>query len=199
MFSALLDTCVLVPSRARDVLLEIASTGAYRPLWSAEILDELERTLRTLLGKRGTSPEETDAYLTRLFRQMRIAFPDAPVTGWERLVPTVVLPDPDDRHVVAAAMAGRADVIVTDNLADFPPSALPAPVTRQSLDDFLLDELDLHPDLVVKAVRATAARTGRSGPTLAAYDIATYLRAHSAPAFGERLLVVLGQSATPAS
>ncbi|WP_322762626.1 PIN domain-containing protein [Frankia sp. Cr2] len=199
MFSALLDTCVLVPSRARDVLLEIASTGAYRPLWSAEILDELERTLRTLLGKRGTSPEETDAYLTRLFRQMRIAFPDASVTGWERLVSTVELPDPDDRHVVAAAVAGRADVIVTDNLADFPPSALPAPVTRQSLDDFLLDELGLHPDLVIKAVRAIAARTGRSGPTLAAYDIATYLRTHGAPAFGERLLVVLGQAATPAS
>jgi predicted nucleic acid-binding protein len=123
MFSALLDTCVLVPSRARDVLLEIASTGAYRPLWSSEILDELERTLRTLLGKRGISPEETDAYLTRLVRQMKTAFPDAPVTGWERLVPTIELPDPEDRHVVAAALAGRADVIVTDNLADFPPTA----------------------------------------------------------------------------
>jgi hypothetical protein len=45
LLSALLDTCVLVPSRARDVLLEIGSTGAYRPLWSAEILDELDRTL----------------------------------------------------------------------------------------------------------------------------------------------------------
>ncbi len=199
MFSALLDTCVLVPSRARDVLLEIASTGAYRPLWSPEILDELERTLRTLLDKRGTPPEETDAYLTRLLLQMKIAFPGASVTGCERLVPTIELPDPDDRYVVAAALAGRADVIVTDNLADFPPSALPAPLTRQSLDDFLLDELDIHPDLVVKAVRAIAARTGRSGPTLTADDVAIYLRAHGTPAFGERLLVVLGQSATPAS
>lgn len=109
MFSALLDTCVLVPGRARDVLLEIASTGAYRPLWSTEILAELDRTLRLLLGKRGASPEEADAYLTRLFRQMETAFPDALVTGWKPLVATVQLPDPDDRHVVAAASGVRSN------------------------------------------------------------------------------------------
>jgi hypothetical protein len=146
MTTALLDTCVLVPSRARDVLLEIASTGAYRPLWSSEILAELDRTLRLLLTKQGASPEEIDAYLTRLFRQMRITFPDALVTGWEELVPTIRLPDPGDRHVVAAAWAGRADVIVTDNLADFPSAALPASIVRQPLDDFLLDIFDFHPD-----------------------------------------------------
>ena len=191
MFSALLDTCVLVPSRARDVLLEVASTGAYRPLWSSEILAELDRTLRLLLGKRGVSPEETDAYLTRLFRQMETAFPDALVTGWESLAETVQLPDPGDRHVVAAARVGRADVIVTDNLADFPPAALPAPLTRQSLDEFLLDALDLHPRLIISAVRAVARRTGRTGPGMTARDIAAQLQLHGAPAFGERLLAEL--------
>jgi len=187
MFSALLDTCVLVPSRARDVLLEIASSGAYRPLWSTEIVAELDRTLRLLLGKRGASPEETDAYLTRLFRQMETAFPDALVTGWEPLVATVQLPDPDDRHVVAVAWAGRADVIVTDNLADFPPDALPTPLFRQSLDEFLLDTLDLYPTKVVAAVRAVASRTGRSGPAMTAHDVAVYLQTHGTPAFGERM------------
>ncbi|MHB1595538.1 MAG: PIN domain-containing protein [Streptosporangiaceae bacterium] len=108
MTTALLDSCVLVPSRARDVLLEIASAGAYRPLWSTEILAELDRTLRVLLAKRGASGEEIDAYMTRLFRQMRITFPDALVTEWEELVSTIYLPDPDDRHVVAAARAGAS-------------------------------------------------------------------------------------------
>ena len=191
MTTALLDTCVLVPSRARDVLLEIASTGAYRPLWSSEILVELDRTLRLLLGKRGASPEETDAYLTRLFRQMRIAFPDALVTQWEELVPAIHLPDPDDRHVVAAARAGGAEVIVTDNLADFPPAALPASIARQSLDDFLLDILDLHPGQVVTAVQAIAGRTGKLGPAMTAAEIAAYLSAHGTPVFGEQLLATL--------
>src|ERR1700744_155650 len=181
MTTALLDTCVLVPSRARDVLLEIASAGAYRPLWSTEILAELDRTLRVLLAKRGASGEEIDAYLTRLFRQMRITFPDALVTEWEELVPTIYLPDPDDRHVVAAARAGRADVIVTDNLADFPPAALPASIARQSLDDFLLDLLDLHPGQVVTAVRAVAGRTGKSGPRMTAPETAAYLSPHGTP------------------
>lgn len=59
---------------------------------------------------------------------MRITFPDALVTEWEELVSTIHLPDPDDRRVVAA---------------------LPASITRQSLDDFLLDIFDLHPGQVV--------------------------------------------------
>jgi predicted nucleic acid-binding protein len=189
--TALLDTCVLVPSRARDVLLEIASTGAYRPLWSTQILAELDRTLRFLLAKRGAPSEEADAYLTRLFRQMRITFPDALVTEWEELVPTIHLPDPDDRHVVAAARAGGADVIVTDNLADFPPAALPTSVIRQSLDDFLLDILDLHPSQVVTAVCTIAERTGKFGPRMTASEIAAYLSTHGAPLFGERVMTAV--------
>jgi hypothetical protein len=89
VFSALLDTCVLVPSRARDVLLEAASAGVYRPLWSSEILGELDRTLRLLQARRGMALEETDAYLVRLFRQLEMAFPDALVTNWESLIDAV--------------------------------------------------------------------------------------------------------------
>jgi hypothetical protein len=123
---------------------------------------------------------------------MRITFPDALVTDWAALVPTIQLPDPDDRHVVAAARAGQADVIVTDNVADFPAAALPASLAIQSLDDFLLDTFDLHPGQVVTAIRAIADRTGKSGPPMTASDIAVYLSAHGTPAFGERLLAALG-------
>jgi hypothetical protein len=173
------------------VLLEAASAGVYRPLWSSEILAELDRTLRLLQTRRGMAPEETDAYLVRLFRQMETSFPDALVTDWEPLLDGVQLPDPGDRHVVAAARAGRADVIVTDNVADFPPGALPAPLIRQSLDEFLLASLDLYPGQVISAVHAVAGRTGRSGPSRTARDIAAYLQARGMPAFGERLLANL--------
>jgi hypothetical protein len=82
-------------------------------------------------------------------------------------------------------------VIVTDNLADFPPEALPSPLTRQSLDEFLLDSLDLYPGQVVSAVHAVAGRTGRTGPAMTARDIAVYLQVRGTPAFGERLLASL--------
>lgn len=174
-----------------DVLLEVASLGAYRPLWSSEILAELDRVLRRLLAKRGASPQESDAYLVKLFGQMQAAFPDAVVTDWESFVRIVQVPDQNDRHVVAAALAGRADAIVTDNLIDFPPSALPASLARLSMDDFLLDLLDLHPALVVSAIRAVASRTGRFGVPQTALDIALYLRTHGTPTFGESLLAKL--------
>jgi predicted nucleic acid-binding protein len=193
VFSALPGTCVLVPSRARDVLLEAASAGVYRPLWSSEILAELDRALRLLQARRGMAPEETDAYLVRLFRQMETSFPDALVTDWESLLDAVELPDPGDRHVVAAARAGRADLIVTGNVADFPPGALSAPLVRQSLDEFLLGSFDLYPGQVISAVHAVAGRTGRSGPAMTARDIAAYLQARGMPAFGERLLANLDQ------
>lgn len=73
-------------------------------------------------------------------------------------------------------------MVAADNLTDFPPDALPTPLTRQSLDDFLLDALDLQPSQVVTAVRAIAS-------------IAAYMHTHSTPTFGERLLTVLGNPA----
>jgi predicted nucleic acid-binding protein len=190
-FSALLDTCVLVPSRGRDVLLEVAVGGVYRPLWSSGVLDELARTLRTLGERRGAAPDETDAYVGRLVRQMALSFPDALVEGWEGVEGSIKLPDPDDRHVVAAALIGRADVIVTDNTKDFPAEQLPSSLFIQTLDEFLLDSLDLHPAAVISAVVRVADRTGRNGPRLTPADVADFLAATSAPAFGAAVKLAL--------
>jgi hypothetical protein len=77
-------------------------------------------------------------------------------------------------------------VIVTGNVADFPPGALPAPLIRRSLDKFLLDSLDLYPGPVISAVHAVARRTGRFGPAMTARDRATYLQARGMPTFSER-------------
>ena len=170
MFSALLDTCVLVPSRARDVLLEAASAGAYRH------------------GARGDRCLPGPAVRADGDIFSRCARDGLGITSRRRPAP-----GPGDRHVVAAARAGRADVIVTDNVADFPPGALPAPLVRQSLDEFLLGSFDLYPGQVISAVHAVAGRTGRSGPAMTARDIAAYLQARGMPAFGERLLANLDQ------
>lgn len=88
-------------------------------------------------------------------------------------------------------------MIVTDNLADFPPAALPASIARQSLNDFLLDLLDLHPGQVITAVRAIAGRTGKSGPRMTAAKIAAYLSTHGTPLFGERLLALAALETAP--
>lgn len=191
MFSAVLDTCVLVPSVLRDVLLEVAARGVYRPLWSSEICAELYRTLTTRLAERGQDPETTDSYIARLRHQMSVAFPDALVHDWQPLESAVVLPDVNDRHVVAAAIVGRADVIVTDNERDFPRAAMPGPLYAQTADVFLLDALDLYPSLVTTAVHNVARRTGRHGPERSGEAIAAILTERGCVQFGDALKVAL--------
>jgi len=75
--------------------------------------------------------------------------------------------------------------------------SLPAPLFRRSLDDFLLDSLDLYPAQVVAAVRAVGRRTGRSGPAMTAREVAAYLQTRATPAFGERLLTELDRLDPP--
>lgn len=82
------------------------------------------------------------------------AIDDALVTGFESLVPGLTLPDPDDRHVLAAAITARADVIVTLNLKDFPAIALkPYSVEAQHPDIFVRHILDLDEPLALAAIR----------------------------------------------
>lgn len=99
-FPVLLDACVLVPYPLCDLLLRLADADMYRPLWSAQILDEVERTL---INRMGVSP----AKARRRLDQMRSAFPTASVEGYQDLVPAMTN-DPKDRHVLAAAVRARA-------------------------------------------------------------------------------------------
>lgn len=158
-FPALLDTCVLYPAYLCDTLLRLAEAGAYRPLWSADVLEELRRNL----VKRGIASELVD----RRVGQMTQAFPDAMVRGYESLIDGMTN-DPKDRHVLAAAVRANAEVLVTFNRSDFPPGALDTyDVVAVHPDEFLLDQLDLYPGVTIQVLRQQAAahrRDPKDGP-----------------------------------
>lgn len=156
MFTAFLDACVLLPVSLADTLLRAAEAGLYRPAWSPTVVDEVRRAFVRVHPD--LPPARIDARLRAADRQ----FPDASARGYEPLVATVELPDPDDRHVVAAAVVAGADAIVTANLSDFPATALePFGLHAVSPDDFLLDLLDLAPATMAQIVHDQASATSR--------------------------------------
>ncbi|WP_310482297.1 PIN domain-containing protein, partial [Chamaesiphon sp. VAR_48_metabat_403] len=108
------DACVLYPAPLRDLLVQLATTGIFRAKWTELIHDEWTRNL---LIKR---PDLKADRLARLRVLMNQNVPDSLVTDFENLIPTLELPDPDDRHVLAAAISADAKIIVTFNLKDFP-------------------------------------------------------------------------------
>ncbi len=112
-----LDACVLFPTVLREVLLGTAEAGGFVPVWSARILEEWARATRRL-------PEGAEAVARGEIALMRARWPEAEVAIDEDLVERLSLPDPDDRHVLAAAIAGGAAVLMTLNRADFPGRAL---------------------------------------------------------------------------
>lgn len=149
----ILDTCLRYSSTLRDTLLRIAEEGTFLPLWSADVLAELKAVLEreALL-----EPART----TRLVGLMQQAFPASEVGDYEVLIDAMVC-HPKDRHVLAAAVAGRAQVLVTFNGKHFPPASVdPHDLTVVTPDAFLLDQLDLYPGKVGRALvgQLTAAR-----------------------------------------
>ena len=156
-----------MPSFLRDLLLELAASQAYRPVWSNRIEEELRRVLADLWHKKDLSPEHIEGRLERLLDQMNRAFPDAKLMIPPEVVASLPqLPDPDDVHVVTAALLGRADVIVTRNLKDFPAELLPGELRYMSPDDFLLDTYDLFPNKTWEAIGRIRARSGKRGPKI---------------------------------
>lgn len=158
MFSALLDTNVLWPSLQRDFLLSLAAERLYRPLWSEAILEEVQEHEAQKLINRGTPVNEATALAEYLIGQMRIAFDDAIVIGWEHLEGTFGLPDPDDEHVLAAATIGGAGVIVTENSKDFPAPLLPTGLEIQSARDFAANTVSVDPGRAARTLVEIARR-----------------------------------------
>jgi predicted nucleic acid-binding protein len=117
-FAAVLDANVLYSYPLTSVLLELAEARLYRPIWSKDIHEEWIRAVTR------SRPDIAPEKLERRRAAMDQALPDACVSGYQRLVPAIELPDPDDRHVVAAAIRAKAQVIVTFNEKDFPAAVL---------------------------------------------------------------------------
>lgn len=158
MLSAFLDTNVLWPSLQRDFLLSLAADDLYRPLWSEAVLDELLEHEALKQVSRGRTIEEAVDRAERLILRMRQSFAEAETQGWEALVGTFGLPDLDDEHVAAAAVASGAAVVVTDNIKDFPPELLPVGLGVQSAAQFLTHLVASTPKRAASSLIAMTSR-----------------------------------------
>ena len=147
-FTALFDACVLYPAQLRSLLMHLAMTDLFRAKWTDAIHEEW---MRGVLKK---YPDRTRVDVEKVRDKMNAHVRDCLVTNYEDLIPTLQLPDPDDRHVLAAAIRGRADVIVTSNLNDFPRHALAKfGIEAQHPDQFITHLLDLAPSAVCTAAK----------------------------------------------
>lgn len=128
--------------------MELALTDLFRAKWTNEIHDEWIRNL--LLNRKDLKREQLEKTRDLMNAHAR----DALVEGYEKLIPALTLPDPNDRHVLAAAIRSSASIIVTFNLKDFPnPAIKEFGIEAQHPDDFLTHLLDLSPELVCLALR----------------------------------------------
>jgi predicted nucleic acid-binding protein len=175
----LLDACILYPTVLREVLLGVAGQGVFTPLWSARILEEWARATRKL----GPVAEvQARAEIAAL----RAAWPGAEVAVPDGLAARLWLPDPDDIHVLAAAIVGGADVLVTFNAADFPRGVLAGEgLLRQGPDEFLTGLWQVQPGPVATAVARVLAEAERLSGT--AWGVRPLLKKAGLPRLGKAL------------
>ena len=168
----LYDACVLYPAPLRDLLMRLALTDLFQARWTDQIHDEWTRNV---LANR---PDLTAESLSRCRHLMDEHVPDCLVTGYESLIPTLSLPDPDDRHVLAAALHTGARSIITYNLGDFPASVLRQfQVEAVHPDEFIIQIWDKSPELVLDTARRQRAGLTRPPKSPAEY-LATLERCH---------------------
>ena len=175
----LLDACVLYPTVMREMLLGCAAKGLFQPRWSDRILEEWARAT-VKLGP------EAEVFARSEIAALAVGFPDARVTYSPELERTLWLPDPDDIHVLAAAVAGHCDGIVTVNAKDFPGNLLAEEgLFRSDPDGLLLRLHDEHPAPVEATAQATLAEANRLSPQ--PWTLRALLKKARLPRLGKRL------------
>jgi len=143
----------MYPLNTRDLLLWFAHHDLFKPKWSNHIFSEWEEVMR----RKGVDEES----INRRIAAPTQAFPDALVTNYEPIIKSVNLPDKDDCHVLAAAIKANVNVIITENLKDFPASYLAEfSLSAKNADDFATDIIDLNQEVALEAFfNMTANRT----------------------------------------
>jgi predicted nucleic acid-binding protein len=172
-YTVVLDANVLYPALVRDMLLSLATAGLYHARWTMQIHDEWARNLAK------NRPEIADR-LPEVVAQMNRAVPDCLVENYEGLIPAIQLTDQDDRHVVAAAIAGHADAIVSFNVDDFPLNELEKyNIEIQHPDTFVLNQIHLHKICALSAIKRMRARW--RNPAFTAQELVSTLEARGLP------------------
>lgn len=161
---AVYDACVLYPFHLRNVLIQCAFDGLVEARWTDDIHAEWIRNLAA------NSPATAISRFEATRDRMKAVLPDAGVAGYQALIPSLSLPDPNDRHVLAAAIAGQASVIVTWNLKDFPEPALqPHGIACVSPDDFLAGLHTAFPTALIGSVRRARQNLRKTAPSVEAF------------------------------
>lgn len=172
-FAVIYDACVLYPAPLRDLLMRLAVTDLYQAHWT----DDIHQEWINALLKTNQYPFEK---LKKVKQLMDAHVRDAKVTGYEDLISALTLPDPNDRHVLAAAICCQANAIVTFNLKDFPAQALqPYSIEVIHPDDFIYYQLDLSPEIVCQAIKQQ--RVALKNPPKTAQEFLSILQKQQLP------------------
>ena len=172
-FTAILDANTLYPMLVRDLLLSLATAGLYHARWTAAIHAEWTRNLAK--DRPDLAPR-----LSEIVAAMDDAVPDSLVENYETLIGSITLPDAGDRHVVAAAIAGHADAIVTFNVKHFPADVLLSHgIEVQHPDDFVMNQLQLQELVAIHAIKKMRARWKK--PERSAADLIAALETRGMP------------------
>jgi predicted nucleic acid-binding protein len=146
--TVVLDANILFPAPLRDFFMHLGIADAARICWSARIEDEWTRNV---IAKR---PDLEPSRVYRTAKRMNEAMPNAFISGFENIEAGLELPDPDDRHVLAAAIQAGADVIITKNLRDFPNQVLAQyDIQVMHPDTFVHGLLQLEPQAAILAIQ----------------------------------------------